>query len=306
MKKLIIWGLALIAGQNGHAQRIGIGTTNPMARLSVDSGIMIDQSNRHDGILSTGALMFGSDGKVGIGRSTLVGTAARSGIGLYTNSIRRLVVDSVGKVGIGTSTPVQQLHVSGNIYTPFNIGIGVADPLYRLHVSGDSYFETSNVGINIAPNTSYALYASGIVRFTGDFRLDGILNPNNTLTIGNNTTIDGSLTVGGRGIVRGSGGSQWRLVRITAGFQGTVAGNSDIVSPTVTYDLGGGTIAGILVGPVTETGTGSSNLGSVGLVAIDLNNTSCNFIITNASSTAAELGTLANPTRWQLTILVYD
>jgi hypothetical protein len=330
MKQLIIWAIALLAGQNAYTQRVGIGTNNPMARLAVDSGIMIDQANVHDGFLNTGALMFGSDGKVGIGRSTLVGTAARSGLGLYTNSIRRLVVDSIGRVGIGTSTPIHRLHVTGDMYASGNLGIGVpgpsfgldlgssariggsvginTDPIstYRLKVNGDSYFENSNIGINVAPSSSYALYAAGAVRFTGDARIDGILNPNNALAIGNNTSIDGSLTVGGRGIVRGNGSSQWRLVRATVGYAGGVSANSDIIGATLAYNLSGGTIAGILVGPVIEAGSGSSNLASIGLVPVNITNTSCNFIIMNASSTAANLGTNQNPTQWQLTILVYD
>ena len=330
MRKLIIFGITLIACLPGYSQRVGIGTTDPLARLAVDSAVMIDQSNSHNGTLNMGALLFGSDGVVGIGRNTVNGSSTRSGLGFYTGNLRRMLIDSIGRIGINSSSPLQALHVNGNIYASGNIGVGITDPLYDLHlansarvggylginadpdfayrlsVSGDSYFQNSNIGINIAPSASYSLYASGAVRFTNDVRVDGILNPNNALTIGNNTTIDGSLTVGGRGIVRGSGTAQWRLVRLTVGYAGGIAANSDLIGAALAFNLGGATLAGIFVGPVVTPGAGSSNLASLGLVPTDISNTGCRFMIMNGSSTAANMGTNDNPTLWQLTMLVFD
>jgi hypothetical protein len=227
MKRLIASMALLVVILFGvHAQRVGIGTTTPLARLAIDSGMMIDQLDLNQGNLTAGALVFGSDGLVGISRSTVNGSGARNGIGFYTNSFRRMVIDSVGRVGIGSTAPLQTLHVAGNAYVSSNIGVGITNPeydlhianstriggyvginvnpsnLYRLNVLGDAYFQTSNVGINIAPSSTYSLYASGNIRFTDAVRIDGVLNPNNPLTIGNNTAITGSLTVGGRGIVR--------------------------------------------------------------------------------------------------------
>lgn len=313
-----------------NAQRVGIGTTNPLARLAVDSGILIDQLNLNESNLLAGALVFGSDGKVGIGRSTLAGSGARSGIGFFTSNQRRVVIDSVGRVGIGISQPAQRLHVEGNAYINGNLGVGVFNPIWDLHiansgriggyfginidpdfsnrllVNGDAFFIASNVGINISPSSTYSLYASGSIRFTNDLRIDGILNPNNPLAIGNNVSIDGSLSVGGRGIVRGSGASQWRLVRMTVAYSGAVSANSDVVGAALAFNLGGGTLAGVFVGPIVETGAGASNLASLGLVPTDISNTGCRFLITNGSVTAAQMGTNDSPTRWQLTMLVYD
>lgn len=322
--------LALLISCSVHAQRVGIGTSSPLARLAVDSGIMIDQLNLNQGNLTGGALMFGSDGLVGVGRSTVSGSTARSSLGFFTNGFRRMLVDSVGRVGIGTASPLQALQVSGNAYVTGNIGVGISDPLYDLHignhfrmggyaginadpdfinrlrVNGDAYFENSNVGINIAPSSTYSLYAAGNIRFTDAVRIDGELNPNNPLTIGNNTTIAGSLTVGGRGIVRGSGATQWRLVRLTVGYAGGVAANADLIGAALAYNLGGATVAGIFVGPIVTPGAGSSNLASLALVATDISNTGCRFLIMNGSSTTANMGTAENPTVWQLTLLVFD
>jgi hypothetical protein len=330
MRKLIIFGIALIALQKGYSQRVGVGTTDPKARFAVDSSIMLDQVNYNQGNLSSGALLFGSDQLVGITRSTVNGSGARNGIGFYTFGARRMIIDSIGRVGIGTTVPAQRLHVEGNIYTSGNIGVGVSNPNFDLHVgnsariggslgigidpsfsykllvTGDSYFQNSNVGINIAPSSTYSLYTAGNVRFTDAVRFDGIVNPNNSLTIGNNTSIDGSLTVGGSGIVRGSGSAQWRLVRLTVGYAGPIAGNSDIIGAALAYNLGGATLAGVFVGPIVEAGAGSSNLMNLGLVATNISNTGCRFLIMNGSSSSADMGSVDNPTRWQLTLLVFD
>lgn len=311
-------------------QRVGIGTSNPLARLAIDSGILIDQLNLNQGNLAAGALVFGSDGLTGISRSMVGGSGARNGIGFFTSGARRMVIDSLGRIGLGTSTPIQRLHVEGNAYLSGNIGVGVSNPLYDLHVggsarigsylginadptslyrllvNGDAHFENSNVGINVAPSSTYSLYASGSVRFTDAVRIDGELNPNNALVIGNDASVAGSLTVGGRGIVRGSGSAQWRIVRQTVGYAGGVAANSDLLGAQLVFNLGGATLAGIFVGPIITAGTGSSNLESLGLVPTDITSTSCRFLIMNGSSSAANMGSSTNPTIWQLTMLVFD
>lgn len=325
------FAVSLLFCQAIFAQRVGIGTSTPLARLAVDSGIMIDQANLNQGNLVAGALQFGSDGLVGIARSTVNGSGARKGISFFTNGTRRMTIDSVGRVGIGTTAPLQAFQVSGNVFVTGNIGVGnITDPLYDLHVSGsariggflginadpsssfslnvsgDAYFQNSNMGINIAPSSVYSLYAAGSVRFTDAVRIDGELNPNNPLIIGNNTSVAGSLTVGGRGIVRSNGSAQWRLVRVTVGYSGGIAANSDVLGAALGLNLGGATLAGIFVGPIVQVGAGASNLQSIGLVPADVSNTGCRFIITNASGTNANLGTNETPTVWQLTLLVFD
>ena len=112
----IVFQLVVLLNTDVFAQRVGIGTTNPLARLAIDSGVLIDQSNLNQGTLAAGALVFGSDGRAGISRSTVVGSGARNGLGFVTGGFRRMVLDSIGRLGIGTSAPEHSLQVSGNGY----------------------------------------------------------------------------------------------------------------------------------------------------------------------------------------------
>jgi hypothetical protein len=96
------------------------------------------------------------------------------------------------------------------------------------------------------------------------------------------------------------------LVRLTVGYAGGIAANSDLIGAALAFNLGGGTLAGVFVGPIVTAGAGSSNLESLGLIPTDISNTGCRFLITNGSASAANMGTADNPTRWQLTFLVFD
>lgn len=327
---LFLLGL-LTACQAATAQRVGIGTTDPLVRLSVDSSIMLDQANANQGNLGAGALLFGSNGQVGISRSHAAGLG-QDGLGFYTGNFRRMLLSNTGFLGINTSEPLQRLHVSGNAYITGNMGVGISDPLYDLHIGNSARIggylginadpdvssrlkvgghvhidgTSFSLGVRTPPSSTYSIDVAGPVRIQNDMRINGILNPNNALAIGNNTTIDGSLTVGGRGIIRGNNSAQWRLVRFSVGYAGGVAANSDLIGAQLNYNLGGGTIAAIWVGPVITVGSGASNLGSLALVPVDMTSSSCRFLIMNGSGTTANMGTNENPTVWQLTALVYD
>jgi hypothetical protein len=107
------------------------------------------------------------------------------------------------------SNLIERLGILGN----GNVGIGTITPGYDLDVSGYTRLN-GNVGINTSLTGSYGLSVVGSTRLCNDLRVDGILNPNNTLGIGNNAITEGTLTVlNGQGIVRSTSSSLMKIKR---------------------------------------------------------------------------------------------
>jgi hypothetical protein len=201
MKKMFTMLMLIIIHQCINAQRVGIGTTTPNARLAVDSSIMIDQANANDGTLTKSALIFGSDGKAGIVRSFLNGSSGRNGLGFFTNSTRRMTIDSTGQVGIGTINPLQALHVNGNTYIGGNLGIGNTATNYGFENLWGYNHMFYGLGVGTVPSSSYLLDVGS----ADPSRFRGILQVDGTLTANGNAAVDGTLTVNnGRGVAYNS------------------------------------------------------------------------------------------------------
>ncbi|WP_462249614.1 hypothetical protein [Ferruginibacter sp.] len=201
MKKVFAIVILAAAHQCINAQRVGIGTTTPNARLAVDSSIMIDQANANDGTLTKSALIFGSDGKAGIVRSFLNGSSGRNGLGFFTNNIRRMSIDSTGQVGIGTINPLATLHVNGNAYVSGNFGIGTSTPDYPFQNLWGYNHMFYGLGVGTLPGSTYLLDVGSTdpSRFRGALQVDGALTANG------NAAVDGTLTVNnGRGVAYNS------------------------------------------------------------------------------------------------------
>jgi hypothetical protein len=294
--------IACLISISGIAQRVGIGTSLPISKLSIDSGLNIDQANVN-GILLESALTFGNNKKVGIGSRRTVGNN-QAGLDFYTQGSRRMVIDSFGNVGIGTTTPDWRFHVEGTIYTPSYIigafgiaaGIGGVIPQYDLH-AGTGYF-TTRVGIGTIPNSSYALdIGPASVRFQGAVRIEGILNPNNALTIGNNTTVDGSLTVTGNaaitggltvtgdivtdannGIVFSHNSTQLRLLRTTITLSGSIGAGQHVDSGEFAFSTFGGNPQVFIGNMISAT---NSNWANLVFVPFEVDENSCRFRVFN-------------------------
>jgi hypothetical protein len=303
----------------GQAGRVGIGTTNPISKLSIDSGLNIDQANVN-GFSLESALTFGNNRKVGIGSRRTVG-ANQAGLDFYTQGLRRMVIDSFGFVGIGTISPDRLLHVGGSTYSSSYIiagagiaaGLGNVTPSYDLHtVVG--YF-TTRVGIGTIPNSSYLLdIGAGSVRMQGAVRIEGTLNPNNPLTIGNNTTIEGSATIQGtttiqgnttitgnmiasgivrsegRGVVKGTGSSMQRMERmqIVLATGSSLAPGSWVNSAEYFYS--NGSFSGtpiVLVGQLISSSGGEA--AQVQFVPFSVNNQSFRIRVFNHGSNPVTL-----------------
>lgn len=258
------------------AQYTGINTTAPITSLHVKSAtesvLTVENSTPLNSNVKTG-ILFANDIE---GPSIFKYVGAIKTIGTGESSAR------LGLFTYASTTPsslIERLSILGN----GNVGIGTTAPGYDLDVSGTTRLN-GNVGINTSPSGSYGLSVLGSTRLYSDLRVDGILNPNNTLSIGNNTTIEGTLTVqNGKGIVRSTSGTQMKIKRGTinlgvANFgagatltSGVLSFGEDFAAVTVTVGQcvsGTGDWAKVLVVPFN----------------VDVNANTCQFAVTNVSS----------------------
>ncbi|HOZ79188.1 MAG TPA: hypothetical protein PLY34_14440 [Ferruginibacter sp.] len=274
---------------NSNSGNVGIGTAAPLARLTVDSSIMVDEANSNEGLLDRGALYFGSDKKVGITRSFLSGNAGRNSLGFYTGNLRRVTIDSTGQVGIGTNNPLQALHVAGSAYLSGSLGIGSTTPNYAFeNLGGRNYMYYSlAIGPNAVPSSTYMLdVEGGPARFRQDMRVDGILNPNNQLNIGNNTAIEGTLTVnGGQGIMRNAQATgQLKYYTREVEFGAILGGHGLSGEGSFGFATAGFTTTpAVMVGDIVSTGGTVGELFRVQLIIYGCNTTSCKARLLNTS-----------------------
>jgi hypothetical protein len=244
---------------NNNSGNVGIGTSTPIVRLSVDSSIMVDQSNSNDGSLARSALYFGSDKKVGIVRSNLTGSAGRSGLGFFTGNTRRMTIDSTGQVGIGTINPLQALHVSGNAYLNGYVGIGSSAPSYAYeNLLGYNYM-FYGLGVGTVPNSTYLLDvgASDPSRIQGNLQVNGALNTNSTGAVAGTFTVNG-----GKGVAyNASGSTNLRIYTFTtATFGAVLPGFGLSVEGSIIFNGGFTGVPRVFVGDIDVTGGVSGEL----------------------------------------------
>lgn len=288
---------------NAICQNVGIGTQFPISKLSIDSGLNIDQANVN-GISLQSALTFGNDKQTGIGSRRTFGTN-QYGIDFYTKGSRRVSIDTLGNVGIGTTSPVNKLDVIGDVYINSRLGIGVSSPLYSLHTN-TGYF-SSRIGVGTEPNVSYAIDALGSARFQNDVRINGTLNPNNALTIGNNTTVEGSATINGnqtvngnvvatgtvrsegRGLVKGTGTAMQRMERMQIELSAVnLAAGSHTNSAAYSYTNGSfSSVPFVMVGQLISSVGGEG--ARLQFVPYDVTTTSFKIRVFNHCSSTASL-----------------
>lgn len=251
---------------NTNSGNVGIGTAAPLVRLSVDSSIMVDQANSNQGFLDKSALYFGSDKRVGILRSFLTGSSGRNGLGFFTNNTRRVTIDSTGQVGIGTINPVQTLHVNGNTYLAGNVGIGSSTPDYAFENLWGYNYMFYGLGVGTVPGSTYLLdvgAAGSGVRFRGDLRVDGVVNPTTTFQVGSNATVDGTLTVNnGKGVAyNANAATNMRIYQFTtATFNAVLPGFGLSAEGAIAFNGGFTSNPRVFVGDIDVTGGASGEL----------------------------------------------
>lgn len=186
--------MAALIHQGSFAQKVGVGTANPLRMFSVNGSIMLDQGNKNDDELDSAALVFGSIGSVGITSKKTPGGNV-NGLNFWTGTQKRLSISNLGHVGIGPLTsPSYRLWVQdGNSYFDGNISAeksvrtsqsvaigGNVDTLYRLRVwdgntrLGGDVHATGNAAIGGDVDADYKLRVwGGNTRLGGDMYATG-------------------------------------------------------------------------------------------------------------------------------------
>jgi hypothetical protein len=293
----LFMAIVLIAG-SVCAQNVGIGTDAPISKLSIDSGLNIDQANVN-GFALESALTFGNNKKVGIGSRRTAGTN-QAGLDFYTQGARRMVIDSFGNVGIATTTPGYRLHVGGTTYIGGNgyimgyLGLGTVTPDYAFENYNGYNYMVYGLGIGTVPTSTYKLDVDGgPVRFRSDARIDGILNPNNALTIGNNTTVQGIVTVTGdllvntnKGIVRSNNSTQVKVIRTNVTLSASIGAGGAVDSGEFGYEAFASNPLVFVGNMISATAT---SWASLEFVPFEVDTNSCRFRVFNHGSSAVNV-----------------
>lgn len=183
--KLLVLILAIMLFQNGWSQNVGIGTSEPSAKLDVVGDAEINGNTtlvrsgafntslffRSDDQLSeavtdwnTGRIVSGWDANENLYAQAYLRFENPTGEGTFTTALTM----KNGNTGLGINPSIYRLSVDGNSY--FLSGIGIRTPpssSYSLSVLGRSFLN-GNLGIGGPPDIAHQLYTKGISYFEGN------------------------------------------------------------------------------------------------------------------------------------------
>ena len=122
-------------------------------------------------------------------------------------------------------------------------------------------------------------------------RVEGMLNPNNALTIGNNTTVEGALVTtgsitvnGNKGNVRSNNSTQVKMVRTSVTLSGTIPAGSFVDSGIFGFETFGGTPQVYVGNMISAT---NNDWAKLVFMPFEVDANSCKFRVFNHGSSAS-------------------
>jgi len=158
--------------------RVGIGVTNPDAMLEITRG------TAPFGNLQVNGTTYNSHFNYGTPEDTYI-RGGKAGAKVIINDF----VDH-GNIGIGTATPLQKLHVGGNLAVNNNVGIGNVDPHAPLQFSQAE--QNRKIVLYENANNDHEFFGLGINSFSLRYQVPGT-NYNHIFYTGTSATTSSEL-----------------------------------------------------------------------------------------------------------------
>lgn len=251
----------------GMTDYVGVGTSTPAHKLEVKT-LNEDYGISHtNGTVDVSTYVSNLNGGY-------IGTKSNHPFQLYANDgFNQFTLTPSGNVGIGTSSPVQKLHVAGNLVVDNNVGIGNFDPHAQLQLNNS--IVNRKIVLFESFNNDHQFYGFGINGSTLRYQVDDPLSNHVFYAATSNTNSKELMRIQGNGYVGiGLAPSNQLDIELGTGRTGShvigrplyVTGNIGAASNGIEFRHENGT-QGIGFGFNTIYATGSNESQDLGLAA---------------------------------------